>query len=117
MWTSFCQHLCGCGRDATVFIVALASMLTGLIFVPAMGWLVWPVLGILLCWLAVLTIRAVLRAARPEPKLGRLPPLSERDWRKARERLTRTDRIPTRPGTQRLPAFPVRQDAVRMRRA
>ena len=41
----------------------------------------------------------VVRAARPEPKLGRLPPLCERDWRKARERLTRTDRLPTRPAS------------------
>jgi len=99
MWTSFCQHLCGCGRDATGFIVVLVSMATGLIFVPAMGWLVWPLLGFLLAWLAVIIIRAVLRAARPEPKLGRLPPLCERDWRKARERLTRTDRLPARPAS------------------
>ncbi len=65
MWTSFCQHLCGCGRDATVFIVALVSMLAGLIFVPAMGWLTWPILGALLAWLCVMMIRAVVRAARP----------------------------------------------------
>jgi uncharacterized membrane protein YccC len=96
MWTSFFQHLRGCGRDATMFIVALVSMLAGLIFVPAMGWLTWPILGALLAWLCVMMIRAVVRAARPEPKLGRLPPLCERDWRKARERLTRTDRLPAR---------------------
>lgn len=99
MWTSFCQHLCGCGRDATVFIIALLFMLAGLIFVPAMGGLVWPLLVFLLAWLAVIIIRAALRAARPEPKLGRLPPLCERDWRKARERLTRTDRLPARPAS------------------
>ena len=97
MWTSFWQHLCDCGRNATLFMIALLAMLAGVLFVPAMGWVVWPLFGGLLIRMALMIIRGVLRAARPEPKLGRLPPLSERDWRKARERLRRTDRLPCGP--------------------
>jgi len=80
-----------------MFIVSVLAMFAGIIFVPALGGLVWPLLGGLLAYVALMILRAVLRAARPEPKLGRLPPLCERDWRKARERLTRTDRIPRSP--------------------
>ncbi len=84
MWGSFCEQLKDCGRNGTLFVVALVP-----VFVAApFGEIGVAALASVLLGLAV---RACVVLVRPEklPKLGRLPPLSQNDLAAARSKLLR----------------------------
>jgi hypothetical protein len=114
MWSGFFEHLRECGRDATLFIYACLAVAAAWSVVPSLGRLSIPVLaGPFLIALA----RFVLvwkRASRGFEKLGRLPPLSDQDRRKARERLLQTA-VPRKAGATQRIGLPATANRVSLR--
>jgi len=87
MWESFCEHLSECGRDASLFILAMLVVVVGPIVTLILGEHVVPVLGVL-CLILLIRFGLVLKRAHSKfERLGRMPPLSPVDWRVARAKL------------------------------
>ena len=84
MWRGFCDHLRECGRNGSLFALVL-----GLIFVmaPLGTYGVLALLGLLAGGVAWVGMEMAAQRNTFE-RLGKLPPLAERDLRAARTRLT-----------------------------
>lgn len=84
MWHAFCEHLKDCGRNGTLFALALGLML-------ALASLGTHGLLALLCLLALGVAWVIIAVAAQRDKferLGKLPPLPENDLRAARAKLS-----------------------------
>ena len=88
MWESFCEHLRECGRNGTLFIVALLGFfpVTGLISClvgSGLHWATWMGMAIF----AVSVLRVVFGIDQKTQRLAKPPPLCHEDWRTARAKL------------------------------
>lgn len=89
MWDAFLQHLSNCGRDATLFIVALGGMVGIGVLAHAMGDRVSPyILVPILVVLLALAMRAIGKRMHWE-RLGKMPPLQREDIRRVRSKLVK----------------------------
>lgn len=91
-WTSFFEHLRDCGRNATLFLVALTGFFLLLslgALVYALGWyrylvLAWPVIAIA----ALVRLVVLLRRRRSlRRQHDHVAPLSENELHRARAKL------------------------------
>ena len=87
MWKAFAEHFKECGRNGTLFVFALLTVMLGTLITSSMGkfgatslWLLW----------AGLLLRATVRfvhAWRHPSRLGKMPPLPQNDLSRARSKL------------------------------
>ena len=83
MWQGFCEHLKECGRNGGPFCLALAAVLC----VAALGaWGMAVLAAVLVAGIAWMWVCVAGQRQKFE-KLGKMPPLSENDLRRARSKL------------------------------
>jgi hypothetical protein len=86
MWHGFCEKLKECGRDGNLFFITFQVLLLSGLFWNHGGSLF--LLGFVIL-LALCTVVMIVGQRDRFERLGRLPPLSERDLQAARARLVR----------------------------
>ena len=87
MWKAFAEHFKECGRNGTLFVLALLAVMLGTLMASSMGkfgtatlWLLW----------AGMLLRASVKFIhqwRHPARLGKLPPLAQNDLSRARSKL------------------------------
>ena len=83
MWPYFCEHLRHCGRNGAPFFFVFTGVIGAVSTGPWGGVLFLALLGGAIIWFC-----AAVAAQRDKcVPLGKLPPLSNHDWRAARARL------------------------------
>lgn len=84
MLHAFCEHLSHCGRNGAPFFFAFTAVIGSVSLGPWGGLVFLALLGVGLLWVV-----AGAAAQRDKcERLGKLPPLSDHDWRAARSKLT-----------------------------
>ena len=86
MWRGFCEKLRECGRDGNLFFITFQVLFLSALFWHHGGSVLW--LGFVTLF-ALRTTLAIAGQRNRFEKLGRLPPLSERDLQAARAKLVR----------------------------
>ena len=89
MWRGFCEKLRDCGRDGNLFFVSfLVVLLSGLFWANGGAML----LGGFVLLNLLRALMVLLEHRERYERLGRLPPLPERDMQRARARLLNSRR-------------------------
>lgn len=113
MWKAFAEHFKDCGRNGTLFVLALLAVLSCGILTTSIGrggvaalWGLWTVL-------ALRSAVRFVREWRHPARLGRLPPLSQNDLKVARSKLMKCHTQRLNPACALAPRHePLRQSRV-----
>ena len=87
MWDGFCEHLKECGRNGTIFVFAVATVIVSPFLAMWMGAYASYAVGGFAGWLVYHSVASIVRQCRGYEKLGKMPPLSQNEWKAARKKL------------------------------